>query len=191
MNIFYLSHDPVQCAQWHVDKHCVKMILESAQLLSTAHRVIDGTPTIEKRLIAGSSPARWRNIKRWSLPNDLRFPSDRDATVYQATHMNHPSAVWSRENNENYSWLFNLFTCLMDEYSYRYEKEHVCRKLVPYLQYPPANIPVNKFTQPTPAMPDEYKVNGDSIASYHNYYRGAKARMAAWKKRDVPSWFTK
>jgi len=191
MNIFYLSHDPVQCAEWHVDKHCVKMILESAQLLSTAHRVIDGTPTTEKRLIAGSSPARWRNIKRWSLPNDSRFPNDRDAIVYQATHMNHPSAVWSRENNENYSWLFNLFTCLMDEYSYRYEKEHVCRKLVPYLQFAPANIPVNKFTQPTPAMPDEYKVNGDSIASYHNYYRGAKARMAAWKKRDVPSWYNK
>lgn len=191
MNIFYLSHDPVQCAEWHVDKHCVKMILESAQLLSTAHRVIDGTPTIERRLVAGSSPARWRNIKRWSLPNDSRFPNDRDAIVYQATHMNHPSAVWSRENNENYSWLFNLFTCLMDEYSYRYEKEHVCRKLVPYLEFAPANIPVNKFTQPTPAMPDEYKVNGDSIASYHNYYRGAKARMATWKKRDVPSWFTK
>ena len=191
MNIFYLSHDPVQCAEWHVDKHCVKMILESAQLLSTAHRVIDGTPTIERRLVAGSSPARWRNIKRWSLSNDSRFPNDRDAIVYQATHMNHPSAVWSRENNENYSWLFNLFTCLMDEYSYRYEKEHVCRKLVPYLQFAPANISVNKFTQPTPAMPDEYKVNGDSIASYHNYYRGAKARMAAWKKRDVPSWFNK
>jgi hypothetical protein len=40
-------------------------------------------------------------------------------------------------------------------------------------------------------MPDEYKVTGDSIASYHNYYRGAKARMASWKNRDVPHWFTK
>lgn len=174
---------------WHVDKHVVKMILESAQLLSTAHRVLDGTPMIERRLVAGSFPARWRNIKRWSLPTDCRFPNDRDAIVYSATHMNHPSAVWVRESNNNYTWLFNLFTCLMDEYSYRYEKEHICRKLVPYLQYPPANIPVNNFTQPTAAMPNEYKVSGDSITSYHNYYRGAKARMAAWKKRDVPPWF--
>ena len=37
MNIFYLDEDPKQCAQWHCDKHCVKMILETAQLLSTAH----------------------------------------------------------------------------------------------------------------------------------------------------------
>lgn len=191
MNIFYLSSDPVQCAQWHVDKHCVKMILESAQLLSTTHRVLDGTPTIEKKYVAGSLPARWRNVKRWSLPEDSRFPKDRDRVVYQATHMNHPSAVWVRDSNENYNWLFRLFTCLMDEFNYRYEKEHVCRKLVPYLWLPPATIAVKPFTQPTPAMPDEYKVIGDSITSYHNYYRGAKARMAAWKKRDIPEWFTK
>ena len=42
MNIFYLSEDPVQCAKWHCDKHVTKMIIEYAQLLSTAHRVLDG-----------------------------------------------------------------------------------------------------------------------------------------------------
>jgi hypothetical protein len=40
MNIFYLSNDVVQCAQWHVDRHVVKMILELAQLLSTAHHIL-------------------------------------------------------------------------------------------------------------------------------------------------------
>jgi hypothetical protein len=37
-------------------------------------------------------------------------------------------------------------------------------------------------------MPDEYKVAGDSIASYHNYYLGEKTRMFAWKNRQVPKW---
>ena len=37
MNIFYLAHNPTDCAQMHCDKHVVKMILETAQLLSTAH----------------------------------------------------------------------------------------------------------------------------------------------------------
>lgn len=37
MNIFYLDQNPTVCAQMHVDKHVVKMILESAQLLSTVH----------------------------------------------------------------------------------------------------------------------------------------------------------
>ena len=41
MNIFFLDKDPVIAAQYHCDKHCVKMILESAQLLSTAHRILD------------------------------------------------------------------------------------------------------------------------------------------------------
>ena len=36
MNIFYLDPDPAICARYHCDKHVVKMILESAQLLSTA-----------------------------------------------------------------------------------------------------------------------------------------------------------
>ena len=39
MNIFYLDHDPVSCAKLHCDKHVVKMVLEYAQLLSTAHHV--------------------------------------------------------------------------------------------------------------------------------------------------------
>ena len=41
MNIFFIDKDPIIAAQYHCDKHCVKMILESAQLLSTAHRVLD------------------------------------------------------------------------------------------------------------------------------------------------------
>ena len=36
MNIFVLSEDPVQAAQWQCDKHVVKMIIESAQMLSSA-----------------------------------------------------------------------------------------------------------------------------------------------------------
>lgn len=38
MNIFVLDTDPKLCAEYHCDKHVVKMILEHAQLLSTALR---------------------------------------------------------------------------------------------------------------------------------------------------------
>lgn len=40
MNIFYLSDSPVEAARYHVDRHVGKMVLESAQLLCTAHRVL-------------------------------------------------------------------------------------------------------------------------------------------------------
>lgn len=42
MNIFYLSECPIEAAEFHNDKHCVKMILEIAQLLSSAHHILDG-----------------------------------------------------------------------------------------------------------------------------------------------------
>jgi len=37
MNIFYLHPDPNKAAAYHYDKHKVKMILEAAQMLCTAH----------------------------------------------------------------------------------------------------------------------------------------------------------
>ena len=40
MNIFFLDEDPRLAAIYHCDKHLIKMILETAQLLSTAQRVM-------------------------------------------------------------------------------------------------------------------------------------------------------
>lgn len=47
MNIFRLDEDSKICAQYHCDKHVVKMILEYAQILSTAHRVLDNNNSEE------------------------------------------------------------------------------------------------------------------------------------------------
>ena len=43
MNIFYLDHDPHVAAQAHCDKHVLKMILESCQLLGNAHHLLAPT----------------------------------------------------------------------------------------------------------------------------------------------------
>ena len=63
MNIFYLHSDPRTCAEYHCDKHVVKMILEYAQLLSTAHRILDGTMSV------GLSKTG-RKQTRYILPDD-------------------------------------------------------------------------------------------------------------------------
>ena len=156
MNIFYVDHDPVKCAEYHVDRHVVKMIVEYAQLMSTAHRILDN--------------------------ND---------NVYQATHVNHPSTIWTRKTTSNYEWLFQLWTCLLDEYAYRYGRKHATSKLYPILFNAPRNIAQGEFTQPTPAMPDEYKVLNDSIASYRAFYTHAKKHLLSWKKRNPPQWIIK
>jgi hypothetical protein len=154
------------------------MILETAQLLSTAHRVLDGIETI------GLSQTG-RKKKVWQLPDD------REQTLYSATHIHHPSAVWARYSAQNYSWLYSLLNALCEEYTYRYDKVHKCEQtgLVKALGKLPDNIHIKEFTGPTPAMPDDVKVLNDSINSYRNYYNKHKTHLASWKKRDVPEWY--
>ena len=177
MNIFYLSEAQQTCAENHNDKHVVKMIIEYAQLLSTAHRVLDGHEFYD-------TTANGRKIKRWKLENEFL-----DNVLYKATHINHPSAIWVRQSDKNYDWLYGLYQTLMTEYTYRYGKVHACSKLEIWLARIPNNIPQAPFTEPTPAMPDKYKVIGDSITSYKNYYIGDKQHIASWKKRTVPNWY--
>ena len=43
MNIFFLDFDVKKCEEYHCDKHVVKMILETAQLLCSAHHVTGGS----------------------------------------------------------------------------------------------------------------------------------------------------
>ena len=42
MNIFIIDWDQVTCAQWHNDKHVVKMPLETCQMLSSVHHRYQG-----------------------------------------------------------------------------------------------------------------------------------------------------
>jgi len=187
MNIFYLNNDPKLCAEMHLDKHVVKMILEYAQLLSTAHRVLDGT--VSTRLSKSGRKQQYYPLA-----------GERDNFLYSATHVNHPSAVWVRHSYENYEWLYKLFIALLDEYTHRYGRIHATARLIDALYTPPIHIPKGiGFTEPTPAMPNEVKVlrevatdryEIDSIKSYHKYYIHNKVHIAKWTKREIPLWYS-
>jgi hypothetical protein len=175
MNIFYIDKDPMQAAEWMVDKHVVKMILESAQLLSTAHRVLDGEQYIGK--------VNGRKHTSWILPDA------RENVLYSATHINHPSAVWCRQSIQNYDWLVDHFFALMREYTYRYEKTHKCYGELSYmLQSPPKNLKNWDWTPMPSCMAEEYIISDDPLTNYRNYYRIGKASMHKWKNRQPPEW---
>jgi len=176
MNIFYIDHDPIKAAQGMVDKHVVKMILESAQLLSTAHRLLDGTQ------IEGTSKTG-RKAKRWILHDG------RQDVLYLATHIHHPSAVWCRQSVENYSWLVEHFFALMHEYTHRYNKKHACFGDLSFmLQSPPHKLKDYNWTNMPCAMADEYKISDDPLTNYRNYYKIGKATMHKWTNRQPPEW---
>lgn len=174
MNIFALDHSPILAAQMHCDKHVVKMILESAQLLSTAHRILDG-----QLIVHGKK-------KIYVLDN-----VENDELFYKTTHQNHPSAIWCRQTEGNYVWLHQLLRKLCHEYSYRYDKIHKCERigLVAALEQIPTNINAGALQPFAMAMPDDCK-GPDPVQAYRNYYMRYKKDIATWNKaRPAPNWF--
>ena len=176
MNRFILDEDPQIAAEYHCDKHVVKMILEECQMLSTAHRILDGAEELGKSKTG-------RNVKRWILPDS------RDKILYQATHVNHPCTQWAMATSANYMWSVSLLCCLLDEYAYRYGKHHKCEELYPILQKPPKNIMSANRTWFPQAMPDDCKSINNPVDGYRKYYIEHKARFAKWTSRPTPEWF--
>jgi hypothetical protein len=159
MNIFVLSKNTKKCAIYHTDKHVIKLIIESAQLLCSAHIVLDGVMFIE------------------------------DVELYKLTHINHPCTIWVRSSRHNYEWLYDLFYELCEEYTYRYGKVHLCdTKLKEILAFVPKNIPNIPMTDFVLAIPDECKIDNDPVESYRNYYKTYKTHLFSWSKREVPKW---
>ena len=166
MNVFFLDSDPTLASVYHGDKHVVKMILETAQMLSTAHRVLDGDERADIY------------------------------SMYQATHVNHPSCKWVRADVNNYEWTHGLFVCLCDEFRFRRGKSHRTDRLVGWLAEPPWNVPdagglSHPASDPPQCMPEEFK-RDDTVEAYRDYY------LQKWRDgivsyawgRDAPDWLT-
>ncbi|MFX0212334.1 MAG: hypothetical protein ACFFDT_40550 [Candidatus Hodarchaeota archaeon] len=175
MNIFYLSTDPNIAAQMHCDLHVIKMTLETAQLLSTAHWVLD--PQFTDQLYT-------------------KAQNQGEKIIYRKTHVNHPCAIWVRENSHNYGWTSRLGLELLKEYSYRFEKIHATTPVLDWLSknYPPSIKDSIKGTPPPQAMNEEYKHNNPIIA-YRKYYFHEKYRkkeiLRRYTKRKIPNFLLK
>ena len=151
MNIFYLHSDPKVAASYFYDKHKVKMILECAQMLCTAHIALGN-----------------------------------EDVPYKKSHLNHPSSVWVRANNENYQWLYNHMLALGEEYTKRYKRTHLTiTKCKDILAVAPLNIPTGSFNEPPQCMPDVYKVDNDSVSAYWNYYEQDKYKIANKNEQKI------
>jgi hypothetical protein len=151
MNIFAVNEDPRLAALELPDKLVPKMIVESAQMLSTAHRVLDGDERADM------------------------------LHLYKKAYENHPSTIWVRKDAMNYWWLWMHALTLCEEYKWRFSPDgeslanpHKTESVIHALQGLPLNIPANKDTAyevladlPL-CMPDQYKESGNS--NYHQYY---------------------
>lgn len=182
MNIFVLDSNPKQAAILQCDKHIVKMIVESAQMLSTAHRMLDGT------LVKKPSKSGKRMVDYYVHP-DAKL----ETLLYKAVHHHHPCTVWTLESKDNYIWHYEHFLALCDEYRFRYGKTHKTDADLRYtLRQTPDNIPDVGLTQFKLAMKanPECMHPEDPVRSYREFYQTKQERFKmAWTRRSIPEWF--
>ena len=109
-------------------------------------------------------------------------------TPYKSTHVKHPCVLWVEESYDNFIWLQNLAIALNDEYAYRYNKktDHKSMSVLPQIKQ--HRFESNGLTEFAQAMPDEYKVPGDAVRAYRQFYLGEKMGFATWTRRRKPAW---
>ena len=171
MNIFILSLNPKECAKFHCDKHVVKMILETVQLLYCAHWIL-------------------QTGNKWIESCQVATIDAKTVGPYKQTHKNHPCSIWARESVSNYNYLATLGMALCEEYTYRYGKVHNCQY---HLNWLIKNVPKNNKKErtefPQAITNTKYRVKDDPVQAYRNYYKGDKSSFAKWTKRKIPNWF--
>lgn len=168
MNIFALDKDPNIAAIYHNNRHVVKMILETAQMISI---IIN-----DRKIVIDSS------IKLPKVASNYRI---------------HPCTKWMNYSYNNFVWSIKLGKALCNEYTFRYKKNHAYEPLYNYLiesydsflKY--FNKDFDKLSKFALAMPDHCKLLNDEIGieSYRNYYKKEKRHIAQWKIREIPIWY--
>ena len=175
-NIFVVDDDPRVAARALCDEHVNKMITETAQMLSVAHRVLDGTPS-RTRTKTG------RSKLEFILPGDL------DKILYKTSHLNHGCTVWARATDSNYRWLAEHGLEMAEEFVRRRGKRHKAGNLIEsHLKLPPANIPKGPLTPFYLGMPERFH-GPSAVDSYRKFYLECKP-FASWKwGAPPPAWY--
>ena len=158
MNIFYLDSSPELCAKYHADRHVVKMILESAQILCT---VIN-----EK---AGYQVTPYKSTHK-NHPCTLWAGASMYNALWLVNLTYHLDAEFRRRFNHQVS--HKSYQMLVDIKIYTLITNY---------------LPDSTQTPPALAMPDEYRL-ADPVESYRLYYRLDKQHLLTYTKTERPEW---
>ena len=159
MNIFILDYDIKKNAEYHCDKHIVKMITESCQMISTAIKftVKGNHPDFLYKVTHINHPCNKWTRESW---NNLNY------------HLRLAKALY-----DEYQFRYN-----------KADKHIRNKKIIDYGLKHLSSVIGNEITSPFPqAMPDKYRTE-DTVTAYRRYYIGEKLKFAKWTKRHRPYW---
>ena len=148
MNLFYLDEDLDKAAQYHVDKHIVKMPLEAAQILCTTIYIDEYLGYVPRALNSEE-----REVLNKVKAEIKHLPLEERPYPYLPMMYNHPCTIWARESLDNHEWVHCYANALNDEYHYRYGKLHKSVMEVVNKLPDPINLPRKGFTTFGLAMP--------------------------------------
>lgn len=171
MNVFALDQNPPLAAKYHCDKHVVKMIVETMQMLASAV------------------------IRHGATPEEM--PLTAKGLPLKGGYPNHPCTRWVGDTRGNYRWTAWLGLELCAEYKYRYGKVHSCQQNIEKLawmdHYPPKGLRTPFAIAIAPDSLCRAFVDGfdslDAVEKYRLYYMYDKKSFAQWTKRKTPDWF--
>ena len=161
MNLFILDIDPVLSAQYHTDKHIVKMPTETAQMISFVYHD--------------------KNYWNKEIPEFVMG--------FSKTHYKHPCSIWIRESISNFLYACRLGLELYREYQYRYENPEGHKRTKAIFDFAienPPNLPNIGTTPFALAMDEKFIKFSCPVENYREYYRAGKNHLFSWKKRQVP-----
>jgi hypothetical protein len=167
MNIFFLDEDSWLSAQYLCDKHIPKMLLETAQMLSTSYQRYRG---IQKGLY---KPAYENHpMTKWVGDSFYNWCW----TYCHAQALSDEYTFRFKKIHKTTSTALKVIDDLI-------EQKPFVEDIFPH-HY------VFKKYNPPQCMPDEYKDN-DYVTAYRNYYKGEKEYFAKWEKgRNQPEWWS-
>jgi hypothetical protein len=188
INIFATDQSPKTSAKNLDDKRVIKMVVETAQMLSTAviMSAPEGVFSVTDSIVTVGN--KQKNKKNYFFKNQR---------VYSPCYHNHPATKWARETNGNYCWLLLHFLHLCSEYQLITGKKHASESLIDYLcegndyitageQKPFANCANNSSIEDC----DFRKVEPvtDAYKMYLNKRFIFDKRPVTFTNRDKPSW---
>ena len=174
MNIFYLDHDPDIAAQYLIDDHVHKMVVESAQMLANC---------FPETMLADAPKTQKGNVRKHS-------------------YYNHPCSKWVRSSVHAARWLCSHAAAMDRERRYRFNSErHFSTELI-YWAGENLSVIMGDDDHPMPPPSEAFSkyhtschVDNDSVQSYRNFYMLAKRYdkagkpMDIWTRRGRPAWW--
>lgn len=112
-------------------------------------------------------------------------------TLYNATHTNHPCAIWTRASRGNVLWLALLLHQLGREHELRFERSHKSSSVglaAAQQMLLKTHFDQRELTPFVQAMPDQYKQR-NAVKAYRAYYLGEKKAIARWAHGPTPRWW--